>query len=74
MQLKLYALRKANKLSQKDMANYLGISENGYRNKELGHTYFNSKEMFEIGNLFNKTIDDIFLPSNVPNGDIKRKG
>jgi len=62
MQYKLYALRKQKGLTQKDMAEKLGITPHTYRNKELGYTFFNLKEMFKISDLFQKSLDDIFLP------------
>jgi len=65
MQYKLYALRKHKGLTQEDMAEKLGITPTTYRNKELGHTFFNAKEMFKISDLFQKPLDDIFLPSEV---------
>lgn len=63
MQHKLYALRKHKGLTQEDMAEKLGITRTTYRSKELGHTFFNAKEMFKISDLFQKPLDDIFLPS-----------
>lgn len=44
------------------MADYLGISAKSYRDKELGRREFTQDEMFEIAKLFNRKIDDIFLP------------
>lgn len=66
MQLKLLGLRKVSGDSQKVLANLIGISENSYRNKELGKTKFNSDEMFIIANYYNKTLDDIFLQQRYP--------
>lgn len=73
MQYKLYALRKQKGLTQEDMAKELGITPNTYRNKELGHTFFNAKEMFKISDLFQKPLDDIFLPSETQNWNKKER-
>lgn len=63
MQLVLYDLRKnKKKMTQAEMANYLGISTKTYRSKELGNSEFTMDEMFKIAKLFNMRIDDIFLP------------
>lgn len=63
MQLVLYDLRKnQKKMTQEQMAKYLGITPKTYRSKELGNSEFTLDEMFEIAKLFNKKIDDIFLP------------
>lgn len=68
MILKLYGLRK-DKLhwTQAQMAKYLHISPQTYRNKELGHTQFTSDEMFAISRLLHASVEDIFLPIDVPN-------
>lgn len=73
MQKNLYALRKEKGLTQEDVANYLHISQQTYRNKELGHKLFNAEEMFELSHLFHKPIENIFLPINVPNRTKSKK-
>ena len=67
MQVKLYALRKNKGMTQKDVADFLGISQQTYRNKELGHKLFNAREMFQLSKLFSTSMEDIFLPPKVPN-------
>ena len=62
MQNKLYALRKDNGITQEEMANKLGISRVSYGKKERGSSEFTQDEMFEISKIFNRTINDIFLP------------
>lgn len=63
MQLILYDLRKnKKKMTQAEIADYLGISTKTYRSKELGNSEFTMDEMFKIAKLFNMRIDDIFLP------------
>lgn len=60
MQIKLYELRKKNKLDQKDLAAVIGKSTQSYRDKELGKVDFKSSEMFKIANFFQKDLGDIF--------------
>ncbi|GBD74074.1 hypothetical protein TEHN7126_2329 [Tetragenococcus halophilus subsp. halophilus] len=70
MQIKLYDLRKNEKrLTQKEIADYLGISVVSYREKEKGRIAFNSDEMFELSYLFNEPMDHIFLPRKHQFGD-----
>lgn len=53
--------------TQEEMAKYLCISVQSYRNKEAKRTNFNDKEKIKIKELFNEngfvnlTIDDIFF-------------
>lgn len=70
MQIRLYQLRKevAN-LTQQDMADYLGIAIQTYREKEKGRNEFTQDEMFALSELFGKKMDDIFLPRKHRNGD-----
>lgn len=60
MQVLLYQLRKGADMTQKEMADKLGISETAYRQKELGKTDFKSSEMFIIADIFKMNIGDIF--------------
>lgn len=63
MQWNLIILRKEQGLTQKEMAEIIGISEDGYRKKETGKTQFKQNEMFFIANYFNRAIEDIFTPN-----------
>lgn len=60
MQALLYQLRKEADMTQKDLAEKLGISEVSYRKKELGKSDFKSSEMFIIADIFKMNIGDIF--------------
>ena len=60
MQILLYKLRKEKNISQKEMADVIGKSENSYRNKELGKQDFKLSEMFKIAHYFGKELGDIF--------------
>lgn len=66
MQMNLIELRKKFKLTQKDMANLLGIATKTYNNKENGKVEFLLSEMFSISSYFNLPVDEIFLPRNTP--------
>ena len=68
MQIYLYQLRKEKGLTQKEMAQKLGISETAYRQKEKGQRAFKSNEMFIIADILEKDIGEIFSdlrPRNV---------
>jgi Predicted transcriptional regulators len=68
MQSKLYDIRKKKKLSQQEMADFLGISRVSYGSKERDQLPFNQDEMFDISHLLKKPISDIFLPRSNRNG------
>ena len=68
MQIYLYQLRKEKGITQKELAQKLGISETAYRQKEKGQRSFKSDEMFIIADILEKDIGEIFLdlrPRNV---------
>lgn len=70
MQIVLYDLRKNHKkMTQQQIADYLGIAVQTYRLKEKGEFEFTQDEMFIIAELFNKGIDEIFLPRKHRNGN-----
>lgn len=74
MQIKLYDLRKNEKrLTQKEIADYLGISVVSYREKEKGRIAFNSDEMFKLSYLFEEPMDKIFLPRKHQNGNKEKQ-
>lgn len=52
MQIKLIEVRKKKKLTQKDMAERLGISVAAYRDREQGRTDFKLYEVFLISHYF----------------------
>ncbi|SFL54796.1 helix-turn-helix transcriptional regulator [Lactococcus garvieae] len=60
----LIALRKEKKISQKEMAEVIGVTAETYRSRELGKTDWRGPEMFAISRKFHKTIEDIFLPQS----------
>ncbi|CDX02171.1 Cro/C1-type HTH domain profile [Desulfitobacterium hafniense] len=64
MQEKLAALRRFHNLTQKDMADLIGVDLRTYINKESGQSQFKANEMFIISQKFQKPIDQIFLPTN----------
>lgn len=72
MQWNLIKLRKMEGLYQSDMAKFLKISEDTYGKKERGQYPFTQHEMFAIAELFNKRLDDIFLPRDFGNAEIKK--
>ncbi|MFD2046047.1 helix-turn-helix transcriptional regulator [Ornithinibacillus salinisoli] len=71
MHWELIKLRKSNKISQGQMAKYLNINPSTYSKKENGHYDFKLEEIYKIARFFNKRIDDIFLPTNIRNTDIR---
>lgn len=60
MQIYLYQLRKEKGITQKELAQKLGISETAYRQKEKGQRAFKSDEMFMIADILEKDIGEIF--------------
>ena len=62
MQYLLMAVRKEHGYSQFELAKMIGISEEAYRNKELGKNQFKMEEMFSLSEIFNESIEKIFLP------------
>lgn len=71
MQWNLYLLRKEMGYTQKNIAEYLSVSENSYRNKEKGVTQFTADEMFQISDLFALPIEHIFLPRKLGDNEFK---
>jgi len=71
MQEKLIALRRYKGISQKEMAKMLGIDPRTYVNKEHGITQFKANEMFMIARVLQTEIEDIFLPTNFMNREVK---
>lgn len=72
MQIILWNLRRNEKrMTQQELADYLGIAVQTYREKEKGNAEFTQDEMFMIAKLFQKRLDDIFLPRKHRNGDKK---
>ena len=84
MQEKLLLIRKNRNISQKELADFIGISTNQYSAKENGKYNFNCDEMFKIsnfldmnieginpitfGDMMDINIEDIFLPTKHQNG------
>lgn len=60
MQIYLYQLRKEKGITQRELAQKLGISETAYRQKEKGQSAFKSDEMFIIADILEKDIGEIF--------------
>lgn len=56
---KVLGYRKMLSLTQKQMANKIGISENQYRAKEKGRYDFSKTEMEKFHSVVEKVIDDI---------------
>lgn len=67
MQIYLYQLRKEKGITQKELAQKLGISETTYRQKEKGQSAFKSDEMFIIADILEKDIGEIFSDSRPRN-------
>jgi len=62
LQIFLYQLRKEKGLTQKGIADKLGISSVSYRNKEQSKNAFTQDEMFILSKFFRKSMHEIFLP------------
>ena len=55
------------------MAKMLGIDTRTYVNKEHGVTQFKANEMFLIARIFKAEIEEIFLPTNFMNHEVKER-
>lgn len=64
MQEKLIAWRRFNGITQKQMAEIIGVDVRTYINKEQGITQFKANEMFKIAQILKKDISEIFLPTD----------
>jgi putative transcriptional regulator len=73
MQEKLLLLRKRHNYSQAYVAKQLNMSPTQYGQKERGLYEFKSDEMFKASKLFDKRIDEIFMPRGHRNGDNKKE-
>ncbi|WP_234448062.1 helix-turn-helix transcriptional regulator [Virgibacillus salexigens] len=71
MQWNLIRLRKEHKLLQKDMEKILSISKDSYGMKERGQVQFTMDEMFILSRYFGLPLEQIFLPRNFGNTEIK---
>lgn len=66
----LRKLRKYHEMTYKDMADLLGIDERTYINKEKGVSQFKMNEMFIISRKFQRSMDEIFLPTDFMNHEV----
>lgn len=70
MQKILWDLRKNEyRLTQQEVADFLGITVQAYRSKEKGVSQFTQDEMFALASFFHRDLDSIFLPRKHRNGD-----
>lgn len=72
MQEKLILLKEQENLTNKEMAEMLGITPIQYRKKEKGEVQFKLNEMVKLSEYFGKTMDEIFLPSKHQNGALNK--
>lgn len=70
MQKKLASIRRYHNISQREMANLIGVTERAYHDKENGKTQFKANEMFAIARRFQMTIEEIFLDGNFENHEV----
>lgn len=73
MQEKLILLKEEKNLTNKEMAELIGVTPVQYRKKERGDVQFKLNEMLKISEYFGKTMDYIFLPSKHQNGALEMK-
>jgi len=71
MQEKLISWRKFYGITQKEMAEMLGIDVRTYINKEQGISQFKANEMFAIAKILQRDINEIFLPTNFIKHEVK---
>ena len=68
MQINLYNARKEAQMSQEQVAAVLNISRISYGQKERSQKPVTLDEMFKLSELFQRSVDDIFLPRSNQNG------
>jgi len=69
VQDKLIILMKNKGVTQKELAQLIGITPKQFGYKIRGIAKFDGDEMFEISKYFNEKVDDIFLPTTHQNGE-----
>lgn len=65
---RLKGLRVEHDLSQDKISKLIGISLSSYQRKETGESQFLLIEAYKIADIFDMSIDEIFLTSNIPKG------
>lgn len=70
MQTNLIQLRNSLSVTQKQLADLIGVDVRTYINKEQGISQFKCNEMFAISYYFKKDVESIFLPSNFMNREV----
>jgi len=60
MNIGLYVARRESGMTQKEVAEMLGIHHQSYCNKEKGHTDFTIKQGLQLTRIFDKTLDELF--------------
>lgn len=55
--MRLLELRKANKLTQQELANKLFLTQNGYASYEIGRTEPNIETLCKLADFYNVTLD-----------------
>lgn len=70
MQKKLIAWRKYYGITQKEMADKIGIDVRTYINKKQDISQFKVNEMFAIAQILQKDISEIFLPTDFTKHEI----
>ena len=73
MQEKLLILRRRHGFTQQQMSEKLGMSVTSYAKKERGEVEFTADEMFLVKDIFNKSLEEIFLPRSHRIGDIRKE-
>lgn len=61
METKIQELRKANKISQAELADELGVTRQTIISLEKGHYNASLELAFKIARYFGKTIEEVFI-------------
>ena len=67
VQSNLKSLRASKNLTQDDVAEKLEMTRTTYHKKEKGTIEFKQSEMIKLSEIFNSTLNEIFLPDTVTN-------
>jgi transcriptional regulator with XRE-family HTH domain len=68
---KVKSIRKEKQLCQKQVADYLGVTQSNYSQMENGFISINVEQLAKLAILFEKEVNDFFIDNSTPPPPIK---